>query len=160
MVCSMNVVKSRRDRAVRPRVSPLLRTGAERPAPAGDGGLAVGTCRVGNQQHGGKTDRHDAVSIGLAALESAAVLAAARDDVTVSLRLLCDRRVTGRRRRLHLPHRRTAHPRPHQHPGHPPEGVPAFVVLGWTDNRLVGIEILDASTRLHPDLLEEAETLS
>jgi len=32
--------------------------------------------------------------------------------------------------------------------------------LNWKDDRLVGIEILDASSRLHPDLLEEAEILS
>jgi transposase len=48
--------------------------------------------RVYSSGHGRKTDRHDAVSIGLAALESAAVLPVGRDDVTVSLRLLCDRR--------------------------------------------------------------------
>jgi transposase/uncharacterized protein YuzE len=45
-------------------------------------------------------------------------------------------------------------------PATPPEGVQAFVVLDWKDDRLVGIEILDASSRLHPDLLDEAETLS
>lgn len=45
-------------------------------------------------------------------------------------------------------------------PATPPEGVQAFIVLDWKDDRLVGIEILDASTRLHPDLLEEAEILS
>lgn len=45
-------------------------------------------------------------------------------------------------------------------PATTPEGVQAFVVLDWKDDRLVGIEILDASTRLHPDLLEEAEILS
>ena len=48
--------------------------------------------RVYSRGHGRKTDKHDAVSIGLAALESAGVAAVARDDVTVSLRLLCDRR--------------------------------------------------------------------
>ena len=42
----------------------------------------------------------------------------------------------------------------------PPEGVQAFIVLDWKDDRLVGIEILDASSRLHPDLLEEAGILS
>jgi hypothetical protein len=36
----------------------------------------------------------------------------------------------------------------------------AFIVLDWKDHRLVGIEILDASSRLHPDLLDEAEILS
>ena len=45
-------------------------------------------------------------------------------------------------------------------PADPPDGVQAFVVLDWKDDRLVGIEILDASRRLHPDLLEEAEILS
>ena len=45
-------------------------------------------------------------------------------------------------------------------PATPPEGVLAFVVLDWKDDRLVGIEILDASSRLRPDLLDEAETLS
>jgi len=29
--------------------------------------------------------------------------------------------------------------------------------LDWKDGRLVGIEILDASSRLHPDLLDQAE---
>lgn len=42
----------------------------------------------------------------------------------------------------------------------PPEGVQAFIVLDWKDGRLVGVEVLDASSRLHHDLLEEAETLS
>jgi len=46
-------------------------------------------------------------------------------------------------------------PRPHQHPRHPADGIQAFVVLDWKDNRLVGIEILDASSRLHRDLLDE-----
>ena len=45
-------------------------------------------------------------------------------------------------------------------PATPPEGVPAFIVLDWKDDRPAGIEVLDASSRLHPDLLEEAETLS
>ena len=48
--------------------------------------------RVYSRGHGRKTDKHDAVSIGLAALESAGVLPVARDDATVTLRLLCDRR--------------------------------------------------------------------
>ena len=42
-------------------------------------------------------------------------------------------------------------------PAEPPEGVRAFVVLDWKDDRLVGIEILDADERLRPDLLEQAE---
>ena len=41
-----------------------------------------------------------------------------------------------------------------------PPGAEGFVALDWKDDRLVGIEVLDASTRLHPDLLEEAEILS
>ena len=45
-------------------------------------------------------------------------------------------------------------------PATAPEGVRAFAVLDWKDDRLAGIEILDASSRLHPDLLEEAEILS
>ena len=45
-------------------------------------------------------------------------------------------------------------------PADPPEGVQAFIVLHWKDDRLVGLEVLDASTRLHPDLLGEAEILS
>jgi uncharacterized protein YuzE len=39
-----------------------------------------------------------------------------------------------------------------------PPGTSGFIALDWKDDRLVGIEILDASTRLHPDLLEQAET--
>jgi uncharacterized protein YuzE len=38
-----------------------------------------------------------------------------------------------------------------------PPGTEGFVALDWKDGRLVGIEILDASTRLHHDLLDEAE---
>ena len=34
-----------------------------------------------------------------------------------------------------------------------PPGTEGFVALDWKDDRLVGIEILDASTRLHPDFL-------
>jgi transposase len=48
--------------------------------------------RVYSRGHGRKTDKHDAVSIGLAALEGAGILPVVCDDVTVSLRLLCDRR--------------------------------------------------------------------
>ncbi len=44
-------------------------------------------------------------------------------------------------------------------PADPPEGVRAFVVLDWKDDRLVGIEVLDASSRLHQDFLDQAETL-
>jgi uncharacterized protein YuzE len=39
-----------------------------------------------------------------------------------------------------------------------PPGTEGFVALDWKDGRLVGIEILDASTRLHHDLLDQAET--
>jgi uncharacterized protein YuzE len=38
-----------------------------------------------------------------------------------------------------------------------PPGVDGFVALDWKDNRLVGIEVLDADERLRPDLLEQAE---
>jgi len=48
--------------------------------------------RVYSQGHGRKTDRDDAVSIGLAALDGSGVAPVAPDDVLVSLRLLCDRR--------------------------------------------------------------------
>jgi transposase len=48
--------------------------------------------RVYSRGHGRKTDKHDAVSIGLAALDGAGILRVTCDDVTVSLRLLCDRR--------------------------------------------------------------------
>ncbi|HKC29353.1 MAG TPA: IS110 family transposase, partial [Jatrophihabitans sp.] len=48
--------------------------------------------RVYSQGHGRKTDVDDAVSIALAALNSAGIAAVHTDDVLVSLRLLCDRR--------------------------------------------------------------------
>lgn len=48
--------------------------------------------RVYSRGHGRKTDKYDAVSIGLAALDGTGVLPVARDDALVSLRLLCDRR--------------------------------------------------------------------
>jgi transposase len=48
--------------------------------------------RVYSSGHGRKTDKHDAVSIGLAALDGTGILPVACDDATVSLRLLCDRR--------------------------------------------------------------------
>ena len=38
-----------------------------------------------------------------------------------------------------------------------PPGTEGFIALDWKDHRLVGIEILDASTRLHHDLIEQAE---
>jgi len=40
-----------------------------------------------------------------------------------------------------------------------PPGADGFVALDWKDGRLVGIEILDASTRLHLDLLEQPEII-
>lgn len=52
--------------------------------------------RVYSAGHGRKTDKHDAVSIGLAAIDGAGILQVACDDVTVSLRLL---RPSGRARR-------------------------------------------------------------
>ena len=48
--------------------------------------------RVYSRGHGRKTDKDDAVSVGLAALDGTGVLLVARDDALVSLRLLCDRR--------------------------------------------------------------------
>jgi hypothetical protein len=48
--------------------------------------------RVYSRGHGRKTDKHDAVSIGLAAIDGTGILPVTRDDVMVSLRLLCDRR--------------------------------------------------------------------
>ena len=39
-----------------------------------------------------------------------------------------------------------------------PPGTSGFIALDRKDGRLAGIEILDASTRLHPDLLDQAET--
>ena len=38
-----------------------------------------------------------------------------------------------------------------------PPGITGFIALDWKDDRLVGIEILDASTRLPPDIVEQAE---
>jgi uncharacterized protein YuzE len=40
-----------------------------------------------------------------------------------------------------------------------PPGVGAFIVLDWKDGRLVGIEILDAGSTLHQDLLDQAEVI-
>jgi transposase len=48
--------------------------------------------RVYSQGHGRKTDSDDAVSIGLAALDSTGVAAVRAEDALVSLRLLCERR--------------------------------------------------------------------
>ncbi len=41
-----------------------------------------------------------------------------------------------------------------------PPAIDGFIALDWKYGRLVGIEVLDASSRLHPDLLDEAEILS
>jgi uncharacterized protein YuzE len=41
-----------------------------------------------------------------------------------------------------------------------PPGVEALIALDWQGDRLVGIEILDASSHLHQDLLDEAEITS
>jgi uncharacterized protein YuzE len=38
-----------------------------------------------------------------------------------------------------------------------PPGVQAWIALDWRDERLVGIEILDANSFLPPDLLDEAD---
>lgn len=42
-------------------------------------------------------------------------------------------------------------------PCDPPDGMQAFVVLDWKEGRIVGLEVLDASRLLHPDLLANAE---
>jgi uncharacterized protein YuzE len=41
-----------------------------------------------------------------------------------------------------------------------PPSIDGFIALDWKDGRLVGLEILDASRRLHRDLLEQAEIIS
>lgn len=41
-----------------------------------------------------------------------------------------------------------------------PPGIEAFIVLDWQDGRLVGIEILDARSKLHHDLLDQAEVIN
>ena len=41
-----------------------------------------------------------------------------------------------------------------------PPGVEAFIALDWKDDRLVGIEVLDADLILPAKLLEEAEDLA
>ena len=42
----------------------------------------------------------------------------------------------------------------------PPPGLDAFIALDWHGNQLTGIEILDASTILPADLLDQAEIIS
>lgn len=44
-------------------------------------------------------------------------------------------------------------------PADPPQGVQAFVVLDWKIDRLVGFEVLDASSRFHHDFLDRSPTL-
>ena len=39
-----------------------------------------------------------------------------------------------------------------------PPGTSGFIALDWKDDRLVGIEILDASTRFHHDLLAKPKS--
>jgi transposase len=48
--------------------------------------------RVYSRGHGRKTDKDDAVSVGLAALDGTGVTPVTSDGALVSLRLLCDRR--------------------------------------------------------------------
>ena len=43
-------------------------------------------------------------------------------------------------------------------PVDPPEGMNAFVVLDWKDGKITGLEVLDASALVHPDLLATAVT--
>ena len=38
-----------------------------------------------------------------------------------------------------------------------PEGVDAMVVLDWRAGRITGLEVLEASSFLHADLLAEAD---
>jgi uncharacterized protein YuzE len=40
-----------------------------------------------------------------------------------------------------------------------PPGIEGFIALDWKDGRLVGLEIPDASRRLHPGLLQAAEII-
>jgi hypothetical protein len=49
---------------------------------------------------------------------------------------------------------------PHHYPGQHSARRRRFVALDWKDGRLAAIEILDASTRLHYDLIDEAENNS
>lgn len=45
-------------------------------------------------------------------------------------------------------------------PAELPPGLDGWVVLDWKDDRIVGIEVLDAGTRLHHDLLDRAEDIT
>ncbi|HEX6355412.1 DUF2283 domain-containing protein [Actinophytocola sp.] len=40
-----------------------------------------------------------------------------------------------------------------------PANTPAMVVMDWRDGKIVGLEVLDASSLLHPDLIAQAERL-
>lgn len=40
-----------------------------------------------------------------------------------------------------------------------PATTSSMVVMDWRDGKIVGLEVLDASTLLHPDLLAQAERL-
>ena len=37
-----------------------------------------------------------------------------------------------------------------------PEGTQAYIVLDWKDGKTVGLEVLDAASLLHSDLLAQA----
>jgi uncharacterized protein YuzE len=41
-------------------------------------------------------------------------------------------------------------------PVDPPEGMRAYIVLDWKDGKIVGLEVLDATSLLHSDLLAQA----
>lgn len=38
-----------------------------------------------------------------------------------------------------------------------PKGIGGIIVLDWKDGRIVGLEVLDASKRLHADLIAQAQ---
>lgn len=40
-----------------------------------------------------------------------------------------------------------------------PADTPAMVVMDWREGKIVGLEVLAASSLLHPDLLAQAERL-
>jgi uncharacterized protein YuzE len=56
---------------------------------------------------------------------------------------------------LHLTDERLE-PRRDSVPVDPPDGVRAMVVLDWKNGKIVGLEVLDATALLHPDLLRQA----
>jgi uncharacterized protein YuzE len=45
-------------------------------------------------------------------------------------------------------------------PAELPSGLEGWVVLDWKDDRIVGIEVLDANIRLHQDLLDQTEDIT